>query len=627
MLSCGPEHEALAQAVGAELLNGPENLLGRSSRGGTVHLGRWKSRDVAIKLHAGLSNITHSAPSPSHPNLANVLARQADESGNVLEVRELCGGGELYDRIAEEGSFQLEEALNYFAQAASGIAHCHAHGVVHGQLRPEHVLLGNSGQVQVVGFNTARVSDGKSVSPLVPLRPLRALDAPELHTAASVISAEDLKAADIWSLGTLLLAMLMGSPPFASSVEGTKEGLSAQVCEQLGVLPERMRTTLVAMLQPAPSARPSAAEVASVFVNTQHGAHYGTPVGSDPRDYPHAAHMARPPAPTGGAPARSEGTFAGGVETSALPGAGNPSSCRQGVASTSSKSAASSSGSLNGASAVPVAATLSGSDEGPPVRPLKEEGYVRSLGWESLPHSASTLVESITSSLRDLNVPFEFRPAKYIFIAQPPEQPEPSTPQSAPELLGSEGSDVLNTPCLDASTMRLGPSEGSWESVVSLQPLVIFIHVLRENAASPRHDVSVRRLQGTSWRFQTFYSAFREQMTANLGLADYTQLSLYSPIAHKRQLSPSQLRASSWFFSRGPDGAAAGSSRSSGGFGVAANASPSRDPSTWPVPHLSVADEASSSRPACARFKRTSSSSSSLSLPAPTGGANGWQRK
>ena len=213
MLSCGPEHEALAQAVGAELLNGPENLLGRSSRGGTVHLGRWKSRDVAIKLHAGLSNITHSAPSPSHPNLANVLARQADESGNVLEVRELCGGGELYDRIAEEGSFQLEEALNYFAQAASGIAHCHAHGIVHGQLRPEHVLLGNSGQVQVVGFNTARVSDGKSVSPLVPLRPLRALDAPELHTAASVISAEDLKAADIWSLGTLLLAMLMGSPP------------------------------------------------------------------------------------------------------------------------------------------------------------------------------------------------------------------------------------------------------------------------------------------------------------------------------------------------------------------------------------------------------------------------------
>jgi len=630
MLSCGPQHESLAQAVGAELLNGPENLLGWSSRGCAVRFGRWKSRDVAVKLHAGPNNITHSVPPPSHPNVANVLARQADESGNVLEVRELCGGGELYDRIAEEGSFQLEEALHYFAQAASGIAHCHAHGVVFGQLRPEHVLLGNRGQVQLVGFNTTRVSDGKSVSPLVPLRPLRALDAPELHTAASVMPAEDLKAADIWSLGTLLLAMLMGSPPFASSVEGTKEGLSAQVCEQLGVLPERMRTALVAMLQPAPAARPSAAAVASVFVNAQHGAQYGTPEGSDPRDYRpcddrHVAHMARPPAPTGGAPAWSEGTFAGGVETPALSGPGNPSTCRQGVANTSSQSAARSSGSLNGASAVPVAATLSGSNEGPPVRLMKEEGYVRSLGWESLPHSASTLVESITASLRGLNVPFEFRPAKYIFIAQPPEQPEPSTPQSAPELLGSEGSDVLNTPSLDASTRRVGLSDGSWESVASLQPLVVFIRVLRENAASPRHDVSVRRLQGTSWRFQTFYAAFREQMTANLGLADYTQLSLYSPITHTRQLSPSQLRASSWFMTRGPDGAAAGSSSSSGGFGVAANASPSLDPSAWPVPHPSVAGEISSNRPACARFKRTSSSS--LSLPAPTGGANGRQRK
>ena len=48
-------------------------------------------------------------------------------------------------QVAEDGdllsSGRLPQALRWFAQAASAVAHAHAHGAVHGQLRPEHVLL------------------------------------------------------------------------------------------------------------------------------------------------------------------------------------------------------------------------------------------------------------------------------------------------------------------------------------------------------------------------------------------------------------------------------------------------------------------------------------------------------
>lgn len=68
--------------------------------------------------------------------------------------------------------------------------------------------------------------------------------------------------------------------------------------------------------------------------------------------------------------------------------------------------------------------------------------------------------------------------------------------------------------------------------------------VVKENESSPRHDISVRRVQGTSWSFQAFYSNFREEISGQLGMSDYTQLSLYSPMVQKRK--PLNQRASSW---------------------------------------------------------------------------------
>mmetsp|Transcript_14025 Transcript_14025/g.36232 ORF Transcript_14025/g.36232 Transcript_14025/m.36232 type:complete len:154 (+) Transcript_14025:188-649(+) len=96
-----------------------------------------------------------------------------------------------------------------------------------------------------------------------------------------------------------------------------------------------------------------------------------------------------------------------------------------------------------------------------------------------------------------------------------------------------------------------------------VHPLIIYIHIMRESGKiGSRHDVLVRRLQGTSWRFQSFYADFRESMCIHLGIMQ-SQLSLFSPIATRRALSPSQMRRCSWFIDRLPGSSSGWSSSTS----------------------------------------------------------------
>lgn len=219
-----------------------------------------------------------SAPLPSdaapadlhHPHLVSIIERRL-EGGVLFEARELCLGGELFDEIVEGDMLstgRLPQALRWFAQAASAVAHAHAVGATHGQLRPEHVLLSDADAthapepaVRLSGFEhpvwreykhgslesvspvltaapspaasvgahggavspassaSAAPSDSSHVTPppspsrrLVLHRPDWPHGAPELRGARSATVAET-AAADVWTLGVFLTCMLTGAPP------------------------------------------------------------------------------------------------------------------------------------------------------------------------------------------------------------------------------------------------------------------------------------------------------------------------------------------------------------------------------------------------------------------------------
>lgn len=91
----------------------------------------------------------------SHPNVIAVY--DAGRCGDqVFLAMELVEGRTLREWLAESPRRPWREVLDVFLLAGSGLAAAHAAGLVHGDFKPENVLLGEDGRVRVADFGLAR---------------------------------------------------------------------------------------------------------------------------------------------------------------------------------------------------------------------------------------------------------------------------------------------------------------------------------------------------------------------------------------------------------------------------------------------------------------------------------------
>jgi len=151
---------------------------------------------------------------------------------------------------------------------------------------------------------------------------------------------------------------------------------------------------------------------------------------------------------------------------------------------------------------------------------LGRGGAVRCLGWENLDRSLAQLGHAIAASLQSLGVPFSVVAHSHhqpsAFVATPA-QPSLEQPSEQPS---EQPTEQLS----DAKLINVSSS--------ALRVCIYIESAEAENAG--KHHVRLRRQQGSHWRLQAFYSAFRHEMSQELGLSDEKQLSLYSPMTPKR---------------------------------------------------------------------------------------------
>lgn len=145
----------------------------------------------------------------SNPQLGIMTLLDVYETHNsFVLVLEYCQGGELFDKIIEQGHFPEPQLLDYFQQLVYALHFCHNRGVCHRDLKPENLLLTTDNIIKLADFGMATL--------LTPGAFMETSCGSAKYCAPEVLMGEpyDGCAADIWSLGVVLFAMATAGLPF-----------------------------------------------------------------------------------------------------------------------------------------------------------------------------------------------------------------------------------------------------------------------------------------------------------------------------------------------------------------------------------------------------------------------------
>jgi serine/threonine protein kinase len=144
----------------------------------------------------------------SHPNVVTLhdIARQ---DGEPFVVMELVPSRSLAEVVRQQGPLNTQQTAAVADAVAAGLEAAHRAGITHRDVKPGNVLVGDSGQIKLTDFGIARnVAENTMTSTGIMLGS-PAYIAPEVASGQEVTPA-----ADLWSLGATLFAVVEGVPPY-----------------------------------------------------------------------------------------------------------------------------------------------------------------------------------------------------------------------------------------------------------------------------------------------------------------------------------------------------------------------------------------------------------------------------
>ncbi len=144
----------------------------------------------------------------AHPNVVGVFDQGTDGTYVYLAM-EYVAGCTLRDVLRERGALQVHAALDIMEPVLAALGAAHRAGLVHRDMKPENVLIGDDGRVKVADFGLVRAIDTKtSASTGVVLGTVSYL-APEQIGHGTVDQR-----ADVYACGVVLYEMLTGRKPY-----------------------------------------------------------------------------------------------------------------------------------------------------------------------------------------------------------------------------------------------------------------------------------------------------------------------------------------------------------------------------------------------------------------------------
>ncbi|WP_030543009.1 Stk1 family PASTA domain-containing Ser/Thr kinase [Streptomyces albus] len=272
--SSGPRRE---DPLVGQVLDGRYRIDARIATGGmaTVYRGLDTRLDrvLALKvMHPGLAadasfverfiREAKAVARLDHPNVVGVYD-QGDDGRHVFLAMEYVAGCTLRDVLRERGALRPRAALDILEPVLAALGAAHLGGLVHRDMKPENVLIGDDGRVKVADFGLVRAVDTDTTASPGTLLGTVSYLAPEQieHGTAD-------PRVDVYACGIVLYEMLTGAkphaggtpaqvlyqhlhedvPPPSAAVPGLAAGLDRLVCDATARVPGARPADAAAML-------------------------------------------------------------------------------------------------------------------------------------------------------------------------------------------------------------------------------------------------------------------------------------------------------------------------------------------------------------------------------------------
>ncbi|XP_075519905.1 serine/threonine-protein kinase GRIK1-like [Primulina tabacum] len=177
-----------------------------------------------------------------HPNIVNLIEVIDDPTTDqFFMVLEYVEGKWVCEDTGPVSSVGEDTARKYLRDIISGLMYLHSHNIVHGDIKPDNLLITGSGTIKIGDFSVSQVFEGDNDelrrSPGTPV-----FTAPEC--CLGVIYRG--KAADTWAVGVTLYCMVLGNYPFLGE---TLQDTYDKIVNNPLLLPDDMNPLLKKLLE------------------------------------------------------------------------------------------------------------------------------------------------------------------------------------------------------------------------------------------------------------------------------------------------------------------------------------------------------------------------------------------
>ncbi|GAA0623294.1 hypothetical protein GCM10009547_27930 [Sporichthya brevicatena] len=247
-------------------------------------------RDVAVKVStvdvgpsaaeraAGSRRFVHESVAlgrlSGHPHVLAVHATGTLDDGRPYLVLDYALRGTLHDHILRYGPLPWHQAARMGIQLAGALESAHRRGVLHRDVKPQNVLLSDTGAPLLADFGSAladalpdalpdalsNTDDGEGDAPVEPVRVVGSVP----YCAPEVLDGSPATAlSDVYSLAATIFFLVAGVPPFVAAPDETLAGLYLRIARDLPPVapssPDGLVRLLDAALAKDPAHRPGGA--------------------------------------------------------------------------------------------------------------------------------------------------------------------------------------------------------------------------------------------------------------------------------------------------------------------------------------------------------------------------------